>query len=141
MSESNEHAAGERAMPSWGSLLSAGLIAGIIAAVINGLIWLIAGQDVQVPKQGSASEMMTLALPIVITMTIVPALLASIITKVVVRSRRRLGLVLGIYAIIALVSLGGPLTIKDAPTSDVLVLMSMHVVAAVVIITSLRRRY
>jgi len=141
MSDSHEHTAGDSALPSFGSLLSAGLIAGVIAAVINGLIWAIAGQDIQVPKQGSASEMMDLALPIVIAASIVPALLASVITKVVVRSRARLGRVFGVYVIFGLLSMAGPLTIKDAPVGDMLVLMSMHVVALVAVITMLRRRY
>ena len=129
-------------LPGWDGVLGAALLGGIIAAVINVIVWVVVGQDIQVPNQGSSTDMMDLTLAMVAIASVVPAFFAGVIAKIAVHSAARAALVISIMGVVGfVVSLGGPLTIEDAPTGDIDVLIVMHVVATGAIIGLLIRRY
>lgn len=122
--------AGSRIAP--GSIVRSGALAALVAAVINGVIYLIgeaAGlfpDSVQLPNGGGSLTL----LPVIFA-SVVGAILATVAFFVVSRISRRPRVVFRIVAAVALVlSFASPLGIADAPLKMVLTLELMHIVTA-----------
>lgn len=126
---------------SYRRLLWAGPLAGIMAAAINAVIWLVARgvgampQDVIIPNSGTP-----LTLGPVVILSFVPALFAAVFLAVLGRFTRRAFAIFAVIAVIVLVlSFYTPFTIPGVPIGMVLALELMHVVAAVVVVAVFAR--
>jgi hypothetical protein len=128
---------------SFGALLRAGAIAGIIAAAVNLILYLVAKNvfDVSfiIPMQGPGSELGVLPWPMVVIFSFIPAILAAAFLWLLARFLRHPLLVFQIVAVVLLIlSFGAPLNLgDDADTPTKVWLELMHVVAGVAIIGSL----
>ena len=119
----------------WGRLVPAGLLAALVAAAANAVVYLVAvaagamPQDVVVNGQGPVT------LPVVATTSAFGAVAGTIVYALVVRFTRRPVRVFRVVAAVALVlSFAGPFTIPGAPAAMIATLLLMHVVAAAVVV-------
>ena len=135
---------GER-VAGLGRLLVYGAGAGVIAAVLNAVVYLVSSAlgaiplDVEIPNTGGP-----LPLGAVIGFSFVPALLAAGFLALLGRFVRRPIRVFAVVAVVVfLLSLYTPFSIPDAPFAMILALELMHAVATIVIVgvlTTLGRR-
>lgn len=115
-------------------LLWVGLLAGVVAAVVNVVVYLLASavgampQDVVVPGQGP------ITLGAVVSVSFVPALLGALLFAAMGRfTRRPIRAFRVVAAVVLVLSFATPFTLSGAPVAMVVVLLLMHVIAAVVI--------
>jgi hypothetical protein len=126
-----------------GALLRAGALAGVIAAALNLVLYIVARAlfDVSfvIPVQGPGSNLERLPWPMVVITSFIPALIAAALLWLLARFLRRPLLVFQIVAVVLLLlSFGGPLSLgDDADTATRLWLAVMHIVAAAAIIGGL----
>ena len=133
-------AGGER-VAGLGRLLAYGAVAGVVAAVLNAVVYLVASfvgaipQSVEIPNTGGP-----LPLGAVVGFSFVPAVLAAGLLAILGRFTRRPFRVFTIIAVaLFVVSLYTPFSIPGAPVAMILALEIMHAVAAVVIVGVLTR--
>lgn len=120
----------------------AALAAAGIAAIANIAIWLLAGAlavPLNIQVGGPQSPVVPLGAGPVIVMSVVPALLGAALLWLLNRFTARPRLVFQVVAVVVLLlSLAGPLLLPVA-LANKLVLSLMHVVAAAVIVSVLRK--
>ena len=131
---------GER-VAGFGRLLGYGAVAGVVAAVLNAVVYLVASalgaipSDVEVGNTGGP-----LPLGAVVVFSFVPAILAAGLLALLGRWIRRPIRVFVVLAVVVFVlSLYTPFSIPGAPVAMILALELMHLVAAVVIVGVLTR--
>ena len=124
---------GERV--AWGWLVPAGLLAALVAAAGNAVLYLVAlavgtmPQDIDVNGQGP------ITLSMVVTMSVLGAVAGTGVYALVGRFARRPVRVFRAVAAVALVlSFAGPFTVPGAPAAMIAMLLLMHVVAAAVVV-------
>lgn len=121
----------------------AAITGALLAATANAIIFLVAtgalGLAVEVQMGGPQSPVTPLTVVPVILMSAIPAALAAGLLWLLARFVARPFFVFQIVAaVLALLSLGGPLSLQVGPASKA-VLGLMHIVAAVAIVGALRR--
>ena len=128
-------AGGGAARMSFWRLLLFGMVAGVLAAVVNAVVYLLASAVGAIPESVVVSGGGPITLGAILVSSFVPALLAALFLAVLERFTRR---AIGIFRVVAVVllvlSLSAPLTIAGAPAAMILALFLMHIVAAGVII-------
>ena len=117
-----------------GRLLWVGPAAGVAAAVVNAVVYLLASafgampSDVVVPGRGP------ITLGAVLVSSFVPALVAAVVLALLGRfTRRPVRNFVVLAAVVFVVSLVAPFSVPGAPVPMVAAPILMHVVAAVVI--------
>lgn len=129
------------AQTGFGRLLIVGLVAGAAAAVVNVIIFFVAGAA-GVPfavSMGPDQPLQDLNAGMFIGASIVPALLGAVFYGLLGRfTRRATTIFLAVAAVFALLSLGGPLTMP-VPLSTRLVLALLHLTTAAIIAYGLTR--
>jgi hypothetical protein len=128
---------------AWGWLVPAGLLAAIVAAVANALVYFVALGLGFVPP-GFLIRMTSGEIPLTVGLvaitSVVGAVGAAVVFAVIGLFARRPVRLFRIVAAVALVlSFAMPLTIPGAPVAVVLSLEAMHVVAWAVIVRILTR--
>lgn len=136
----SNRAGGER-VAGLGRLLAYGAVAGVAAAMLNAVVYLVASavraipQGVEIPNTGGP-----LPLGAVVVFSFVPALLAAGLLALLGRFARRPLRVFTVVAVVVFVlSLYTPFSIPGAPVAMILTLELMHAVAALVIVGVLTR--
>ena len=131
---------GER-VAGFGRLLAYGVVAGVAAAVLNAVVYLVASLlgaiplDVEIPNTGGP-----LPLGAVVVFSFVPALLAAALLGLLGRfTRRPISVFYVVAVVLLLASFVTPFSIPGVPFTMVVALELMHVVAAVVIVVVLTR--
>ena len=120
---------------SFGRLVTFGAIAGVLAAVANGVVYLLAAALGAMPEDvaGSGGAPITL-LPVVLS-SIMPAIVAAVFLALLGWFTQR---PIGIFRVVAVallvLSFITLFTIPGAPAAMILALLIMHVVAAAIII-------
>jgi hypothetical protein len=118
-----------------GGLVSAGLLAALVAAALNVVVYLVAVATGTMPQDVGVNGQGPITLPMVATMSMLGAVCATVVYALVGRFARRPVRVFRVVAALALVlSFGGPLSIAGAPAAMIATLLLMHVVAATVIV-------
>lgn len=129
---------------AWGRLVPVGLLAALVAAVANAVVYLVAASAGAMPQEIVVNGQGPITLPVVVALSAQGAVAATIAYALVGRFARRPVRVFRVVAAVVLVlSLVPPFTITGAPISMILALELMHVVAAVVIVgllTTMARR-
>jgi hypothetical protein len=129
---------------AWGRLVPVGLLAALVAAVANAVVYLVAASAGAMPQEIVVNGQGPITLPVVVALSAQGAVAATIVYALVGRFARRPVRVFRVVAAVVLVlSLVPPFTITGAPISMILALELMHVVAAVVIVgllTTMARR-
>jgi hypothetical protein len=120
-----------------GSLLRAGAVAALVAAVANLLVYYavpaLFGFELAFSWQGPGSEAARLPAFMVVMTTVLAAIGATAVLAIVRRlSRRPVAIFRGIAAAVLLLSFGGPLSQGAAPAVT-LTLLAMHILAAAAI--------
>jgi protein involved in polysaccharide export with SLBB domain len=128
----------------WGRLVPVGLLAALVAAVANAVVYLVAASAGAMPQEIVVNGQGPITLPVVAALSAQGAVAATIVYALVGRFARRPVRVFRVVAAVVLVlSLVPPFTITGAPISMILALELMHVIAAVVIVgllTTMARR-
>jgi hypothetical protein len=118
-----------------GRLVSAGLLAALVAAVANAAVYLVAAAAGTMPQDVVVNGQGPITLPMVATMSVLGAVAGTVVYALVGRFARRPVRVFRVVAAVALVlSFGGPFTIAGAPAAMIATLLLMHVVAATVVV-------
>jgi hypothetical protein len=129
---------------AWGRLVPVGLLAALVAAVANAVVYLVAASAGAMPQEIVVNGQGPITLSVVAALSAQGAVAATIVYALVGRFARRPVRVFRVVAAVVLVlSLVPPFTITGAPISMILALELMHVIAAVVIVgllTTLARR-
>ncbi len=129
-----------------GRLLAGGLIAAVVAAVANLVVFFVArdGLDAAMTGRFQRGEIEELEPALVAIMSAFPALLAAGALWLLGRFLRRPLLVFQVIGVVALLlSLGGPLGVEDASDGTKAAMVVMHLVAGATIIgvlTAVARR-
>ena len=133
--------AGSERVAGLGRLLACGVLAGVVAAALNAVVYLLASVlgaiplDVEIPNTGGP-----LPLGAVLIFSFVPAILAAGLLALLGRFVRRPIRVFVALAVVAfVVSLYTPFSIPGVPVAMIVALEIMHAVAAVVIVGILTR--
>lgn len=128
------------AQNGFGRLLLVGLVAGLVAAVVDVIIFFI-GSSLGVPfiiSMGPGQEQTLNALPFIAT-SVIPALLAAVFYGLLGRLTKRATTIFVVVAVVfALLSLSGPLLMPVAQSTR-LVLALLHLVTAAIITYGLTR--
>ena len=118
-----------------GRLVSAGLLAALVAATVNVVVYLVAVAAGAMVRDVVVNGQMPITLSMVATMSVLGAFAATLVYALVGRFARRPVLVFRIVAALALLlSFGGPFSIAGAPAAMIATLLLMHVIAATVIV-------
>jgi hypothetical protein len=129
------------AQTGFGRLLLVGLAVGLVAAVVNLIIFFV-GSALGVPfvaLMGADQPLQELSAGMFIGASIVPALLGAVFYGLLGRfTKRGTTIFLAVSAVFALLSLGGPLTMP-VPLSTKLVLSLLHLITAAIIAYGLTR--
>lgn len=121
-----------------GRLVRVGLLAALVAAVVNAVVYLVAMAAGAMPQDVVVNGQGPITLPMVATMSVLGAVGGTVAYALVDRFARRPARVFRVVAAVALVvSFVGPLTIAGAPAAMVATLLLMHVVAAAVVVGAL----
>jgi hypothetical protein len=118
-----------------GRLWWVSLLAGVVTAVVNAVIFFIASAAGAIPSTVLVPGMnLPVTVVPVILQSFVPAILAGVLLALLNRfTRRPVRIFRIIAAVLLVISFANPLTIPDAPLSMVLALNFMHIVAAAII--------
>ena len=120
---------------AWGRLLPAGVLALVLAAAANALVYLVASSLGAMPQGVDANGQGPITLPMVVAMSAAGAVAGTFVYAVVGRLAWRPVRSFRLVAVIALVlSLAGPFTVSGAPAAMVAALLVMHVVAAGIVV-------
>ena len=129
---------------AWTRLVPAGLLAALVAAAANAVVYLVASAMGAMPQDVAVNGQGPITLPVVATMSTFGAVAGTVVYAILGRFARRPVRVFRVVAAVALVlSFAGPFTIPGAPAAMVATLLLMHVVAAMVVVgllTTLARR-
>ena len=129
---------------AWGRLVPVGLLAALVAAVANAVVYLVAASAGAMPQEIVVNGQGPITLPVVAASSALGAVAATIVYALVGRcARRPVRVVRVVAAVVLVLSLVPPFTITGAPISMILALELMHVIAAVVIVgllTTMARR-
>ncbi|MGB3634721.1 MAG: DUF6069 family protein [Rubrobacteraceae bacterium] len=120
---------------SLGRLLVFGFIAGVLAAVANAFVYLLASALGAMPDSVLVQGGDTITLFPVVISSFVPALVAAVLLVILGRfTRRPVGIFQTVAVVLLVLSLITPFTIPGAPAGMIATLLIMHVVAAASII-------
>lgn len=121
---------------AWSRLVPVGLLTALVAAVANGVVYLVAAEAAgAMPQEIVVNGQGPITLPMVATTSMLGAIAATIVYALVGWFARRPVRVFRIVAAVVLsLSFVPPFTIPDAPAVMVATLLLMHVVAAAVIV-------
>lgn len=120
---------------AWSRLVPVGLLTALVAAVANGVVYLVAAAAGAMPQEIVVNGQGPITLPMVATTSMLGAIAATIVYALVGWFARRPVRVFRIVAAVVLVlSFVPPFTIPGAPPAMVGTLLLMHVVAAAVIV-------
>lgn len=121
---------------AWSRLVPVGLLTALVAAVANGVVYLVAAEAAgAMPQEIVVNGQGPITLPMVATTSMLGAIAATIVYALVGWFARRPVRVFRIVAAVVLVlSFVPPFTIPGAPPAMVGTLLLMHVVAAAVIV-------
>lgn len=120
---------------SFGRLVTFGAIAGMLAAVANGVVYLLAAAVGTMPDDVAVSGGAPITLLPVVLSSIMPAIVAAVFLALLVRfTRRPIGIFRVVAVVLLVLSFITPFTIPGAPAAMILTLLIMHVVAAAIII-------
>jgi len=120
---------------AWDRLVPAGVLALVLAAAANALVYLVASSLGAMPQGVDANGQGPITLPMVVAISAAGAVAGTLVYAVVGRVARRPVRTFRLVAVIALVlSLAGPFTIPGAPAAMVAALLMMHIVAAGVVV-------
>lgn len=120
---------------AWVWLVPAGLLAAIVAAAANAVLYLVASVVGAVPQDVIVNGQGPITLPMVAATSMFGAVAGTIVYALVGRFVRRPVRVFRVVAAVALVfSFAGPFTIPGAPAVMVTTLLLMHVIAAAVVV-------
>ncbi len=126
---------GEEERVAWGRLVPAGLLAALVAAAANAIVYLVAAAAGTMPQDVVVNGQGPMTLPMVATTSVFGAVAGTAVYALVGRFARRPVRVFRVVAAVALVlSFVGPFTIPGAPAAMIATLLLMHVVAAVVVV-------
>lgn len=130
--------------PSFGNVLKAGLIAGVIAAGLNVIVLLLAGvfsiSLVVMAGDPANQQAMTLSAPPIILLSIVPAIIGALVFFLLTRISAKAATIFTVIAVvIALLSLL-PILGQPLGAAGMVALALMHFIAAGVITFWLTRR-
>jgi uncharacterized protein DUF6069 len=114
----------------------ASLLAGVVAAAVNAVIYFIASAAGAIPQTVLVPGMnQPITVVLVILNSFVPAILAAVVLALLNRfARRPVRLFRIIAAVLLVISFANPLTIPGAPLAMILTLDLMHIVAAAIIV-------
>jgi len=115
-----------KARANLGRALLGGLAAGLVAAVVNALVFALGGIDPNVLAPGVGQP---IALPAVILASLLPNVLGGLALWAVLRAGRGVRTFQIIVAVATVLSMLQPLTIPGAQVGMVLTLEVMHLVA------------
>lgn len=130
---------------NWGGLLTTGLIAGVVAAVVNTIVYFIAqalGVDFMIVMGGAGTPAMPLAIPAIAIFSIVPGLIAALLAGSLLRFTSNGARIFQIVALVfLLISFIPDLTMPEPATMATKAsLMLMHVIAGSVITYMVSRK-
>ena len=114
----------------------ASLLAGVVAAAVNAVIYFIASAAGAIPQTVLVPGLnQPITVVLVILNSFVPAILAAVVLALLNRfARRPVRLFRIIAAVLLVISFANPLTIPEAPLAMILTLDLMHIVAAAIIV-------
>ena len=120
---------------SLGRFLAFGSIAGVLAAVANAVVYLLASALGAMPNSVLAPGGAPITLFPVVLSSFVPALVAAVLLVVLGRfTRRPFGIFQTVAVVLLVLSLVTPFTIPGAPAGMIATLLIMHALAAAAII-------
>ncbi len=126
---------GEEERTAWGRLMPAGLLAALVAAAANAVVYLVAAGAGAMPQDVVVNGQGPITLPVVATTSAFGAVAGTAVYALVGRFARQPVRVFRIVAAVALLlSFVGPFTISGAPVAMIATLLLMHVVTAVVVV-------
>lgn len=126
---------GEEERVAWSRLVPAGLLAVLVAAAANAVVYLVAAAAGAMPQDVVVNGQGPITLPMVVATSVFGAVAGTAVYALVGRFARRPVRVFRVVAAVALVlSFAGPFTIPGAPAAMVTTLLLMHAVAAAVIV-------
>lgn len=129
---------------AWGWLVPAGLLAALVVAGVNAVVYLVAAAAETMPQVVVVNGQGPMTLSMVVATSVFGAVAGTIVYAVVGRFTRLPVRVFRVVAASVLVlSFVGPFTISGAPAAMVATLLLMHMVAAAVVVgllTTLARR-
>lgn len=135
----------QEARTNVGSLIRAGLLAAVVAALGNVLVLLVSqsalGLDIVIPAQPGSTQLMTLSIPVVIGVSAVSALGATLLLALLQRFTARALRIFQIIGVLFLLVSFAPVVGVPADTGVLVVLGLMHIVAGAAIIGILSRAY
>lgn len=122
----------------WNRLIPVGLLAALVAAIANAVVYLVASAAGAMPQDLVVNGQGPIMLPMVAAMSTLGAVAGACVYALTGRFARRPVRSFRIMAAVALVlSFVGPSTIPGAPMAMVATLLLMHVVTAVVVVALL----
>lgn len=120
---------------AWGRLVPVGLLAALMAAIANAVVYLVAAAAGAMPQDIVVNGQGPITLPVVATMSAQGAVVGAVVYAIVGWFARRPVRIFRVIAVVALVlSFVMPFTISGAPISMILALELMHVVTAAVVV-------
>lgn len=120
---------------AWGWLVPAGLLAALMAAVVNAVVYLVAAAAGAMPQEVVVNGQGPMTLSMVAATSVFGAVAGAIVYALIGWFFRRPVRVFRVVAASVLVlSFVGPFTISGAPAAMVATLLLMHVVAAAVVV-------
>ena len=120
---------------AWGRLLPAGLLAALVAAGANAVVYLVASAVGAMPQDVVVNGQGPITLPVVAATSVFGAVAGTVVYALVGRFARRPVRVFRVVAAVALVlSFVPPFTIPGAPAAMIATLLLMHVVAAAAVV-------
>lgn len=112
------------------AIFKAGLMAGVVAAIINAILFLI-GSTFTFPDNALTPMGQPIVLPIVIVMSLVPVLLGTgvywALTRFVADKANKI--FVAISVVVLLFMIPGPFGIENVDTAQIIILQIMHIVA------------
>ena len=142
---STEHTkAPARSAVSWTRLLGAGVIAGIVAAVANIVVWLVAKNAFDVPflvVPAGSSDLQPITLGLIAGSSVLPAVVAAVLFGVLLRFTKGAQMIFITLSIIVLVlTLIMPLTQPTGvAVSTKVILVIMYAIVASIVVSVLVR--
>ena len=127
----NAPVSGGKGRLAWGRLAPAGLLAALVAAAANAIVYLVAAASGAIPQDVVVNGQGPITLPMVVTASVFGAVAATVVYALVGLFARRPVRVFRVVAAVALVlSFVPPFTIPGAPAAMIATLLLMHVIAA-----------
>jgi uncharacterized membrane protein YgcG len=124
------------------SILRGGLLGAAVAAAINAIVFFIAKAVDAMPETVIVSSGQPITLAPVVMASIVPAVMATLVFWALARfTQSPKKIFIGVAVVVFVATLGGPFSIPDVPTSMIVALEIMHLVAAIAITFGLVMSY